>query len=48
MKRKLSKGIRKYIRKEKARLRREIFDFKKREKEVKKLTAIFIQKQSSY
>lgn len=34
---KLSKGIRKYIRKEKARLRREILDVEERERLIKEL-----------
>lgn len=34
---KLSKGIRKYIRKEKARIRREILDIEEQERSVKEL-----------
>jgi len=37
MKRKLPKGIRKYIRKEKARIRREILDLKEQEKLIQEL-----------
>ena len=37
MKKKLPKSIRKYIRKEKARIRREIFDLKEQEKLIQEL-----------
>jgi len=33
----LPKGIRKYIRKEKARIRREVFDVEEQEKQIKEL-----------
>ncbi len=38
---KLPKSTRKYIRKEKARLKREFFDFKKREEKINELYAKF-------
>jgi len=41
---KLAKSIRKYIRKEKARIRREILDSKKQEEEIKKLYEKTFQK----
>jgi hypothetical protein len=48
MKKKLPKSLRKYIRKEKARIRRQIFDFKEQEKLIddlyKKLSMIKINK----
>ncbi len=34
---KLSRGIRKYIRQEKARIRREVFDIEKQEKKIEEL-----------
>jgi len=37
MKKKLPKSIRKYIRKEKARIRREVLDLKEQEKQIKQL-----------
>jgi len=37
MRKKLSKGIRKYIRKEKARLRREVFDIEEQKKLIQEL-----------
>jgi len=37
MKRKLPKGIRKYIRKEKARIRREVLDIKEQEELINEL-----------
>lgn len=36
-KKKLPKSLRKYLRKEKARIRREIFDLKKQKEEIEKL-----------
>ncbi|MBL7141549.1 hypothetical protein ISS21_00390 [Patescibacteria group bacterium] len=36
-KKRLSKGIRKYIRKEKARIRREVLDIEEQEKQIKEL-----------
>jgi hypothetical protein len=45
MKRKLPRSIRKHIRKEKARIRREFLDFKKQKEEIEKLyQKIFEQK----
>lgn len=37
MKKKLPRGIRKYIRREKARIHREVFDIKEQERLIKKL-----------
>ncbi len=37
MKKKMPKSIRKHIRKEKARIRREVLNFKEQEKSIKKL-----------
>jgi hypothetical protein len=39
----LPKSIRKYIRKEKARIRKEILDLKKQEEEIKKLYQKFLK-----
>ncbi|MDI6883261.1 MAG: hypothetical protein QMC93_02180 [Patescibacteria group bacterium] len=36
-KKKLPRSLRKFIRKEKARIRREVLDFKKQKEEIKKL-----------
>lgn len=36
-KRKIPRGLRKYLRKEKARIRREFFDIDKQQQEIKKL-----------
>ncbi len=45
MKKKFPKSLRKYIRKEKARIRREIFDFKKQEEEIQKLYQRFLKEK---
>jgi hypothetical protein len=47
MKMKLPKGIRKFIRKEKARIRREVLDLKKQEEEIKKLYEKFLKQYES-
>ncbi|MDP1538512.1 MAG: hypothetical protein Q8M00_00575 [bacterium] len=44
MKKKLPKSIRKYIRKEKARIRREVLDFKKQEELINQLYKRFLNK----
>jgi hypothetical protein len=44
---KLPRSIRKFIRKEKARIRREILDLKKQEEEIKKLYEKFACKKRS-
>lgn len=41
---KLPKSLRKHIRREKARIRREVFDFKKREKLIQELYQKFLKK----
>jgi len=44
MKRKLPKSLRKYIRKEKARIRREVLDIKEQEKLIQELYQKFFEK----
>ncbi len=43
MKQKLPKGQRKYIRQEKARIRREVFDLKEQEKQINELCQKFFK-----
>lgn len=43
MKKKLSKSVRKHIRKEKARIRRDVLDLKEQEKLIKKLCEKFFK-----
>lgn len=40
----LARSLRKYIRQEKARIRREVLDLQKQEEEIKKLTGKFFKK----
>lgn len=44
-KKRLSKGIRKYIRKQKARIRREVFDLAEQERQIQELYQKIIQSQ---
>ena len=46
MKRKLPKGIRKHIRKEKARIRREVFDLEEQKKLIEELCKKFEKKNA--
>ena len=45
-KKKLPKGLRKYIRKEKARIRREVFDRKEQERLINELYKQFLPKKN--
>jgi len=47
MKRKLPKSLRKYIRKEKSRIRREIFDIKKQKEQINKLYQKFFKNKEN-
>lgn len=45
MKKRLPKSVRKFIRKEKARIRREVLDFKKQEELIKQLQDKFLKEK---
>lgn len=47
MKKKLAKSVRKYIRREKARIRRQFFDVKEQEELIKKLYQRFFKKNEN-